>query len=128
MRLLVTLLLLLVLSGCSTTYDLGDEWRPLSAVIERPSLPFVSDTATTTIGSHVYTSDLKQWLADYPPGSIEFQAVLRHEREHARRQFGYLGLPGELAKFAWITRYLGSANFRWREEQRGFYQAITFLH
>lgn len=122
------ILLVLILAGCSETYDLGDEWSPLEVVVERASLPFVSDTATTTVGSRVYTEDLKLWLADFPPGSVKFDALLQHEREHARRQFRYQGLPGELAKWAWIARYLTNRRFQWKEEQRGFYYAITHLN
>jgi hypothetical protein len=115
-----------LLAGCQT-YELDDEWSPLSKVIERPSLPYGSDTATTTIGAHVYTTDLKQWLADYPPGSVEFVALMSHEREHARRQFRYQGLAGEMAKGAWIARYLSDASFMWAEEQAGYYLSITHL-
>jgi hypothetical protein len=120
------LCLLLLLTSC-TTYDLGNEWSPLSTVIERPSLPFASDTATTTVGSHVYTTDLAQWLIDYPPGSVEFHALMLHEQAHARRQFRYMGLPGEMAKTAWIAQYLTDPKFRWQEEQAGFYVGIKHL-
>jgi hypothetical protein len=120
------LALLILLAGCQS-YDLGSEWSPLTKVIERPSLPFASDTATTTVGSKVYTTDLKQWLKDYPPGSVEQHALLQHEREHARRQFRYQGLPGEVAKTTWIARYLTDSSFMWQEEQAGFFLAIKHL-
>jgi hypothetical protein len=120
------LAIVIALAGCQT-YQLGDEWSPLSQVVERPALPFASDTATTTVGSHVYTTDLKQWLLDYPPGSVEFVALMQHEREHARRQFRYRGMAGELAKGAWIARYLSDHSFMWQEEQAGFYLAIRHL-
>lgn len=119
-------LLLILLAGC-TTYPLGPEWKPLSAVVERPSLPFASDTATTTKGSHVYVVDLPGWLMEYPPGSVEFVALMRHERTHAVRQFRYEGLLGELAVAAWIARYLVDHKFMWEEEQAGFYMAIKHL-
>jgi len=120
------LLILLLLAGCKT-YDLGPEWKPLTTVIQRPSLPFASDSATTTMGSHVYVVNLEGWLLTYPPGSVEFVALMRHEREHARRQYRYLGLPGELALSAWIARYLTDREFMWAEEQAGFYQALKWL-
>lgn len=118
--------LILVLAGCST-YDLEPEWRPITTLVERAELPFASSSATTTVGSHVYTTDLNQWLLYHQPGSSEYRAILLHEQEHARRQFSYMGLPGELAKAAWIARYLVDAGFRWSEEQRGYYLSITTL-
>lgn len=119
-------LLLVLLAGCKT-YSLGPEWKPLTTVVERPSLPFASDTATTTKGSHVYVVDLPGWLMDYPPGSVEFVALMRHERTHAVRQFRYKDLPGELAVAAWVARYLADHKFMWEEEQQGFYHAIKHL-
>lgn len=119
-------LFLIFLVGCKT-YELGPEWKPLTTVIERPTLPFISDTATTTKGSHVYTTDLDAWLTKYPPGSVEFAALMMHEREHARRQFRYKDLPGEAALIVWIARYVSDAEFMWAEEQQGHYLAIKHL-
>lgn len=126
MRKLAIMFVLLTLAGCKT-YNLSSEWKPLTKVVERPKLPFASDTATTTVGAHVYVVDLKDWLEDYPPGSVKFHALMLHEREHARRQFRYQGLPGEMAKTAWIARYLTDPKFMLQEEQAGFYLAIRHL-
>lgn len=126
MRSLVLLIPLLLLASC-TTYELGSKWSPLSKVVERPRLPFTNNTSTITVGSHLYVTDLDQWLEDYPPGSVEFEALMRHERVHARRQFGYMDLPGEVAVWAWIGRYLTDREFMWSEEQLGYYESITHL-
>ena len=51
------ILSLLLLAGCQT-YDLGDQYKPLSKIVERPSLKTfgVSDTLMSTKGSHVYVA------------------------------------------------------------------------
>lgn len=127
MRRLFPLLVLSLLAGCQT-YDLPEEFRPLSKIVERPSMePVVKDRVVFTKGSHVYVHDLDAFLADKPPGSVRFVALMKHEQEHARRQYGYLGLPGEIALAAWLSRYATSPSFMWREERRGWYYEIKHM-
>ncbi len=118
------LVFVLALTGCQT-YDLGPEWSPLNQIVERPSLPFAGDGASSTVGTKVYVVDLDGWLKDFPPGSVEFEAILQHEQVHARRQFRYQGLPGELAKTAWIARFVSDRKFMWEEERLGWFMEIT---
>lgn len=118
-----TLSLLLALlaplaSGCQRPYPLDERWRPLVEVVERPNL-LVSNALTTTIGTRLYVADLRAWLRRYPPGSIEQEALLLHEREHARRQLA-LGLG------PWLARYLNDRAFMWHEEQVGW--ALQLAH
>jgi len=122
------ILCLALLTGCAT-YDLGDDYPPLSKIVERPSLSEigVSDTTLTTKGSHVYVGDLDKFLNENPPGTTPFIALMKHEQVHGKRQFGYLGLPGEMALTAWISRYAVDHNFMWAEEQQGYYAEIKHL-
>lgn len=118
--------LLVLLAGC-TTQSLPDEWSPLSKLVERPSIPGVHADTVTTRGSSVYVEDLQEFDRLWPPGSVERKALLTHEREHARRQFRYEGLPGEVALNAWVARYLTDHEFMWQEEQVGWYWEIRIL-
>lgn len=111
-------LLLLVLAGCQRPYQLDERWRPLVEVVERPDL-FVSDTVTTTIGTRIYVANLNLWLQRYPPGSVEQEALLLHEREHSIRQL-------EAGLGPWLARYLNDRDFMWREEQLGW--ALELRH
>jgi hypothetical protein len=115
--LLLALLAPLVV-GCQRPYPLDERWRPLVEVVERPDL-LVSNTLTTTLGTRLYVADLRAWLRRYPPGSVEQDALLLHEREHARRQLA-LGLG------PWLARYLNDRGFMWREEQVGW--ALQLAH
>jgi hypothetical protein len=115
MRLFVLLLALLV-SGCSAPqYKLGPEWEPLEKIVER-DLPLVSDTAVTTIGKTLYTTDLKKFLAR---DAREVHGVLLHEQEHSRRQLDVGTLP-------WMWNYLINSDFRWEEEKAGWKLQIQF--
>lgn len=101
-------------------HPLEGRWRPLVKVVERPSLPGLSERATTTVGDTVYVADLERWLAEHPPGDPRYDAVLLHEQVHARRQ-GEQGLEG------WLDRYLNDRAFMWSEEQLGWYEQIQEL-
>ena len=101
-------------AGCGHgVYTLEPRWAPLEGVVERPVLGLGDDGATTTIGSRCYVVDLDAWLRDFPPGSVEQEALLLHEREHAVRQ-------RDAGVGAWLGRYLKDRAFMWREEQRGW--------
>jgi len=109
--------MLLMITGCSgKSIKLEDKWKPLVKLVES-DLPFVSDTATTTIGDTIYTADLDKWLSIYPINSARFDALLAHEQVHSQRQFKY-GVS------AWITRYLIDKEFAWQEEKMGWEQEI----
>lgn len=106
--------------GILISHDLDEKWLPLEDVRERPRLvrDFGSDTATTTVGRHAYVRDLQEWLTRVVPGSAKYQALLRHEQEHSRRQLAY-GL------YLWIARYSYDKRFALLEEQIGWYYEIT---
>lgn len=113
------LLGLLGLAGCSSdVLRLDPRWAPLEEVVERPSLLFGRGTSTT-IGPRLYVADLCSWERRYPEGSVEREALLLHEQEHARRQLA-LGLG------RWLGRYLNDRAFMWGEEQRGW--ALELRH
>lgn len=109
--------LLLLLSGCSApTYQLDAKWSPLEQVVER-NIPIVSDSATTTIGDTVYTTDLDAWLKRFPPNSPKFNALLSHERVHSLRQ-------EDQGLLSWLFDYLTDDDFKLKEEQMGWEQEI----
>lgn len=123
MKSIYWILLLPLLIGCTsnifTSVELEHRWSPLKKIVEA-DLPFVSDTATTTIGTTVYVSDLNHWLQQHPLNSAEFDALMLHEKEHAIRQLKYGLTP-------WITRYLTDKNFAWEEEKIGWKIQIEHL-
>ena len=110
---------LLLLAGCHSPYALDERWRPLVEVVERPDL-LVSDTIATTLGTRVYVADLDAFLARFLPDSVEQEALLLHEREHAVRQLD-MGLG------PWLARYLNDRAFMWREEQAGWFLQLRRL-
>lgn len=122
MRLVFAVILALssLVAGCGTgTHALDPRWRPLELVVERPPL-LLREGATTTLGSRVYVADLDAWLERHPDGSVEQEALLLHEREHAVRQLD-LGLG------PWLRRYLNDRRFMWAEEQRGHFLELRHL-
>lgn len=120
------LLSLILFAGC--TCQSIDGFPPLNEICERISLPYGADSVYTTVGTNIYTTNLKRFNLRYPPGSIQREALLRHEQVHAQRQFDYQDLPGEMALWTWIARYTTDAGFMWREEQQALYAEITYLH
>lgn len=129
---LLSLVSLVVLSGCYlvspptddngnvVAHVLEEKWRPLEDVRERPPAVqnFGSDTSTTTVGRHCYVKNLQEWLTRYVPGSAKYQALLRHEQEHSKRQLAY-GL------YLWLARYSYDREFALEEEKIGYYWEIT---
>ena len=114
------LLLSLLLAGCSRdVLRLEPEWAPLVEVVERPSL-VLTDETTTTLGTRLYVANLDGWERRYPEGSVEREALLLHEQEHARRQ-----LAAGLGR--WLGRYLNDREVMWAEEQRGYALQIRHL-
>lgn len=122
----LTLLILALLAGC--TCEPIEGHGPLNEICERVKLPWKhSDNVYTTVGTNVYTTSLERFNARHPHGSVEREALLRHEQVHARRQFDYLDLPGEMALWTWIARYTTDAKFMWQEEQHALYAGIIYL-
>lgn len=122
MKLKYALMLLLVFFvGCTTgrNIQLTSEWAPLIAVEEGTDKLF-AEGMTTTIGHYCYVADLAQWQQSYPEGSVEREALLRHEQLHAKREFA-TGLP------LWLAQYVTDKNFRWHEEQLGYEQEIRWM-
>lgn len=116
------LVLAVLLVGCNgPSYKLEDRWAPLVKV-QQTTDKLIADQTTTTIGDTCYCNDLKQWLQDYPPGSVEYEAILRHERVHAVRQGSFAGQAE-----AWLARYAIDTKFRWEEEKLGWKEEITHL-
>lgn len=113
------LVVVVALAGCSRdVLRLEPEWAPLVEVVERPSLVF-TDVTSTTLGTRIYVADLGAWERRYPEGSVEREALLLHEQEHARRQLS-TGLG------RWLGQYLNDREFMWTEEQRGY--ALQLRH
>jgi hypothetical protein len=120
------LLTLALLAGCTCESIKGHS--PLNEICERIKLPWAhSDNVYTTVGTNIYTTDLARFNVNYPHGSVEREALLRHEAVHARRQFDYQDLPGEFALWTWVMRYTTDAGFMWQEEQHALYAEITYL-
>jgi hypothetical protein len=121
MRLFIVLVSL-VMVGCNgPSYKLEDRWLPLER-IQQTTDKLIADNTTTTIGDTCFCNDLKQWLLDYPPGSVEFEAILLHERVHSTRQGSFAGKAE-----AWLADYVLNTKFRWEEEQLGWKEEITHL-
>jgi hypothetical protein len=119
MRKLILALLLLV--GC-TSQDLPDNWEPLTTVVERPDLPRVSKTVVTTVSPYLFVHDLDDFWEMYPEGSVQLEALRRHEVFHAKRQEEY-----PAGKIAWLKRYLTDKDFRWNEEKLGYREGWLHL-
>lgn len=119
----IALLAALVLPslGCSSSKDFSvpREFEPLETITERPNY-VLPETAITTIGTSAYVVNLDEWLGRYPPGSVEFVAVMRHEQTHSQRQLaaGTLG---------WVAHYVVDTDFMWTEERIGWYYELITL-
>lgn len=115
--------LVALLASCASSADrheLGPEWRPLEAVVDRPRLPFISDSALTVLDSYVFTEDLEHFLAVHPPGSVQYEAILRHEQAHALRQ------RQSDSTALWVMAYVNDADFKWHEEKIGWWFEIDW--
>lgn len=112
--------LTLLLAGCASVdrLELDARWLPLEELREG-DVPFVPDTAATTIGAAVYVGDLEDFLARHPAGSPELEAVLAHEQVHAQRQL-------EDGVEAWLVRYVVDRDFARDEELLGW--RVQILH
>ena len=108
-----------LLTGCQGPLALDERWRPLVEVVERPDLLFAGVTATT-LGTRVYVPDLRAFRQQFPEDSVEQEALLLHEREHAVRQLD-AGLG------PWLACYLNDRAFMWQEGQRGWFLQLRRL-
>jgi len=103
--------------------DVDAKYSPLKHIRERPAVVSglgVPKSAAATIGESVYVHDLKKLLSEKPPGTVKYDALLRHEQEHAKRQ-------KDRGVFLWVCRYTYDRKFMWKEEQIGWYYTITLL-
>lgn len=117
MRALVCAIALL-LAGCTgTTYELDQRYAPLERIREA-EVPGLADTAIATVFTEVLTKDLAAFLLACPPGSVELDAVLQHERVHAVREF---------SDPTFFPRYAASKSFRWQEEKAGWAVELALL-
>ena len=105
-----------LLTGCTATYDLDDEWAPLTQIIERPG----NDRWLTTIGDKVVVANLEEFLRRNPPTGLKFRTNLAHEQTHSVRQFDY-----GVEKF--LARYVTDRSFRWEEEQLGWFVGLRLM-
>ena len=106
------------LTSCSyKSIPIENKWYPLTKIVERPDIPFVSPTLTITIANKVFVTDLEEWVEEHPPKSFSRQDTLAHEYVHAYRQNKY-GL------FVWLTLYSTNQNFKRKEEQLAYYVSI----
>ena len=117
MKLAVGILALALASGCSASESLPAEWFPLERVEQIRELPLASGRVAT-IYSTLYTRDLKAFDEDYPSGSLDREALLRHERVHAIHEFQDPTL---------LARYTLSKDVRWEEERAGYHEEILWL-
>lgn len=118
MRKILALLFCAIIQGCTTTHQLAPEWAPLERIVEG-NIPFVSDTAITTLGKQCFVVDLDEWLLNHPVNSDQYHAILLHEQVHAKRQLD-TGLT------LWLAKYVGK-EFRWQEESLGWEKELKYL-
>jgi hypothetical protein len=122
MRKSIVLACALLITGCTSAqvHVLDAKWRPLEEIHERPSFAnhFVSGTAITTVGRYAYVKNLTEWLARVPVGTAKYEAILRHEQEHSKRQLA-------AGTGAWVARYAIDKEFALLEEQIGYFYEIA---
>lgn len=116
MRLILALLLLLC--GCST-YDLGDQYPPLTKLVDRPNIDIGG--RLTTVNNKVYVRDLDGWLESVENRPDVFHAVMSHEQVHGKSQANY---PDGWQ--SWIYRYMTDAAFMRQEELNAYYAEIKY--
>jgi hypothetical protein len=103
-------------SGCTGhVLKLDQRFAPLTEIRESSAIP---DGMVTTVYTEVLTKDLAELLGAYPQGSVELEALLRHEQLHAVHEF---------ADPTFFPRYAASRDFRWNEEKAGWSKEIAYL-
>lgn len=114
------LVALLTLAGCnSREVKLDEKFLPLRTVEEvTDKLPILPQGLVTTIYSHSYTNDLTGLVRDRPVGSVSWDALFFHEREHALHEFADPTL---------LARYVTDSTARWAEESAAYRVEIKYL-
>jgi hypothetical protein len=74
----------------------------------------------TTVGKSVYIANLDSWLERNPPESVMFGIKMAHEHVHSIRQH-------EAGVTNFLALYLSNQNYRWKEEQLGWYVGMKLL-
>lgn len=104
--------------GSLLGYDsrpIEEAWRPLEVMQERPEM-LAPHSRATTIGDTLYVARLSEWVSRGP----RYQAAMRHEQEHSRRQ-----MRGSV--LAWVAQYAYDRAFMWAEEQHAWFWQLTTL-
>ena len=113
----IILFMSILVSGCAgTSVPLDEKWRPLEK-LQSKRINIGDSDYLTTVGDTVYVADAEKWVQLNPPGSLNFDAVMTHERVHAIEQ-KKAGLA------SWLSRYLTDKNFMWRQEQIAEYAEL----
>lgn len=118
-QLLVALLVLA--GGCSSlprltpapkVIKLAAKHAPLVQVREAHDLPGLKPGMVSTAGTECVTLDMGALLDAYPEGSVEWDVLFAHEREHALQQ-----AEDPLYTYRYQTDPTG---YRWAAEKRGW--------
>lgn len=100
------------------TLMLGASYAPLLAILQTAA-PGPPPGFLETISPYVYVTNLADWEARYPAGSVNRDAVLAHELLHAQRQGSDV--------VVWCARYNSDAAFRLSEEEMAYAVQIKTL-
>jgi len=116
-RILAALGAFALLAGCSAHETLEAHWFPLAEIVEAKETGLTGGRVMT-LYSTLVTGDLAAVDSWYPAGSVEREALLRHEQAHSVREF---------QDPLWLVKYTASPAFRWQEEQVGYREEILWL-
>lgn len=112
----VLLSLALLLAGCNgAVLELDPRWHPLERIKESSLWP---EGVATTIGDTVWTRSISALKAGHP--GPEWEALLLHEQEHAKRQ-------AEAGLLIWLAQYGRDPDFMWLEESRAWAIELDYL-
>lgn len=79
-----------------------------------------NSTTVMTVGENIFVNK-EYWEERFDPNSVQDQALMIHENEHAKRQF-------DMGVEIWLWRYIFSKSFRWQEEQAGIEAEWRWLY
>ena len=109
---------------------LSSNWLPLTTLVERAALPFVSDGVVTTISPKLYVKDIALFNQRFPVGSLDREVIRVHEQNHALHQEEFIdgstGITRSARMTSWISKYVGNSEFRWEVESQAFEAEIFF--
>jgi hypothetical protein len=100
--------------------ELDDKWKPLEYLMDRKD-EGKGFGWVETIEENVYIYDLETWLKFNPIGTLGFDALMLHEREHSRR------MGTGLFSWIWQLQYNSSKDFKWQEEEAGWEVELRHL-